>query len=241
MKDLEDEALDFPPAVAGDAAVIKDLARAIRGGRHWYLALLAAIGKWAGAEEVFEDYRYRYLIAGEAFDLLLLAGRLCRAVDSLIPGEEKLALLFREIPPLNLSAGEFKDLIGTRKYRQYLNYFYGVTVEAALFLAVQDEVRKGRRAVGFSGERGVGGETYRRLYGATRAVLLRRFRKGKGYPQLKSISLSELKEFTYWLFKSRLHQSEKAKVASDTRKALLWLSSRDKLPRGLITREPPRH
>jgi hypothetical protein len=32
--------------------------------------------------------------------------------------------------------------------------------------------------------------------------------------------LTELKEFTYWLFKYRLRQSDKAKVASDTKKAL---------------------
>jgi len=235
------EALDFPPTITGDIEAIRYLEQAIRGGRHWYLALLEAIGKWAGVEEIFDDYRYRYLIAGEAFDLLLLAGRLCRAVEVLLPGEEKLALLFREIPPLKLAEGEFKDLIGSRKYRQYLNYFYGVTVEEALFLAVQDEVRKERRAAGFSGERDIVGETCRRLYGATKSVLLRRFRKEKGYPQLKSISLSELKEFTYWLFKNRLQQSEKARVASDTKKALLWLSHRGSLPRGLITHEPPRY
>ncbi len=55
--------------------------------------------------------------------------------------------------------------------------------------------------------------------------MLRRFRKKRGYPQLKSISLTELKEFTYWLFKHRLKQCDKAKVASDTKKALDWLRS----------------
>jgi hypothetical protein len=37
------------------------------------------------------------------------------------------------------------------------------------------------------------------------------------------MSLSELKEFTYWLFKYRLKHNDKERVASDTRKALDWV------------------
>ncbi|MFC2059874.1 hypothetical protein ACFLTZ_02115 [Chloroflexota bacterium] len=55
-------------------------------------------------------------------------------------------------------------------------------------------------------------------------MLLKRFRQDKGYPRLKSISLTELKEFTYWLFKYRLKHCDKARVASDTKKALEQLS-----------------
>jgi hypothetical protein len=40
------------------------------------------------------------------------------------------------------------------------------------------------------------------------------------YPQRKSLTLTELKEFTYWLFKYRVKTSEKPKIASDTKKAL---------------------
>jgi len=57
-------------------------------------------------------------------------------------------------------------------------------------------------------------------------VLLKRFRRENGYPQLKSISLTELKEFTYWLFKYRLNHCDKARVASDTKKALTQLRSK---------------
>ena len=66
-------------------------------------------------------------------------------------------------------------------------------------------------------------EVYRRIYGSTKTILLKRFRREKHYPQLKSIGLTELKEFTYWLFKYRLKQCDKARVASDTKKALAWL------------------
>jgi hypothetical protein len=36
--------------------------------------------------------------------------------------------------------------------------------------------------------------------------------------------LNELNEFTYWLFKHRLGNSDKARIASDTKKALLFLN-----------------
>jgi hypothetical protein len=37
------------------------------------------------------------------------------------------------------------------------------------------------------------------------------------------MNLDELKEFTYWLFKYRVKHSEKSRVASDTKKALLYM------------------
>jgi len=210
----------FQLAPAGDAEAIRYLEQAIIGGKHWYIALLEAIGLWAKAEENHNGRIYRYLIAGEAFDWLVLAERLCQAVDGLLPNNEKNAFLFYGKPPLNLSIDKFKELIGSSKYHQYLNYFYGVTVEEALILAVQEEVRKEWRTLGYENKHDTTSEVYRRIYGATKAALLKRFRREKGYPQLRSISLTELKEFTYWLSKYRLEHCEKAKVASDTKKAL---------------------
>ena len=111
---------------AGDAEAIRHLKLAIRSGQHWYLALLEAIGLWSSAEEAHDGRSYRYLIAGEAFDWLLLAERLCDTVDGLLPEDEKTALLFHGRPPLVLSQHEFKNLVGSIKYQQYLNYFYGI-------------------------------------------------------------------------------------------------------------------
>ncbi len=206
--------------LTGDAEAIRYLEQAIINGKHWYIALLEAIGLWSAATEVHNGRTYCYLIADEAFDWVLLAERLCEAVDGLLPADEKLALLFHSKPPLNLSTKKFKELIGDAKYHQYLNYFYGITVEEALISAVQEEVRKERRIVGYNNEHDSINEVYRRIYSTTRAVLLKQFRHVKGYPQVRSISLAELKEFTYWLFKYRLEQCDKARVASDTKKAL---------------------
>jgi len=209
-----------------DAEAISHLEQAIAGGKHWYIALLEAIGLWATSDEVCNERHYHYLIDGEAFDWLLLAERLCEAVDSLLPEDEKTALLFRGEPPLKLTPEEFEKLIGSSKYHQYLNYLYGITVEEALIQAVQEEMRKERRALGFSNESEYVNEVYRRIYGATKTALLRQFRRDKGYPQVRSTSLTELKEFTYWLFKYRLEHCDKARVASDTKKALEQLNQR---------------
>jgi hypothetical protein len=220
-----------------DAEVTRYLERAITGGKHWYIALLEAMGLWMVTEEVHNGRHYHYLIAGEAFDWLLLAERLCQEIDGLLPEDEKVALLFHGQPPLSLTVDRFKELIGSGKYHQYLNYFYGITVEEALVLAVQEEVRKERRTLGYSSrEHGVINEVYRRIYGATKPVLLKRFRREKGYPNLKSISLTELKEFTYWLFKYRLKQCDKARIASDTKKALQQLNING-YPKGLVADE----
>jgi hypothetical protein len=223
-------------APTNSAGAIKHLEQAITSGQHWYIALLEAIGLWIQNEETINGRHYRYLIDGQAFDWLLLAERLCEAVDDLLPEEEKMALLFHGRPPLRLSNSKFKALIGSVKYRQYLNYFYGITVEEALVLAVQEEVRKEKRTLGYNKEHNLTNEVYQRIYGATRPALLKSFRREKGYPQLKSTSLTELKEFSYWLFNYRLKNCDKAKVASDTKKALERLGT-DGSARGLAATE----
>ncbi|HUV45634.1 MAG TPA: hypothetical protein VMW45_01015, partial [Dehalococcoidia bacterium] len=216
MVDLNNQLQSSQLTPAGSAEVIRYLEQAITGGKHWYIALLEAIGSWKAAEETHNGRTYRYLIAGEAFDWLLLAERLCKTVDDLLPDDEKTSLLFYGKPPLDLTIEEFKELIGSSKYHQYLNYFYGITTEEALIQAVQDEVRKERQILVLNKEHDYDNEAYRRIYGVTKALLLKRFRREKGYPQLKSTSLTELKEFTYWLFKYRLNHCDKARVASDT-------------------------
>jgi hypothetical protein len=207
----------------GDAEAVIYLKQAVLEGRHWYFALLGSIGLWTSAEEVLRDRTFRYLIDGEAFDWLLLSERLCETANGLLPGEEVEALLFYGIPPLQLKASEVRELIGDRKYCQYLNYFYGVTVEEALLLVVQEEIDKEKRARGFHDSSESIDEAFLRIYGTGRDELLKLFRHEKRYSQLHSVTLTEMKEFTYWLFKYRLKKCEKARVASDTRKALEYL------------------
>ena len=218
--ELQSKSSHLTPA---DGEVIRQLKEAIASGKNWYIALLEAVGRWGAAEEEVDGRSYRYLIADEAFDWLLLAERLCQVVGGLLPEDEKMALLFNGKAPLEINANEFKKLIGSQKYQQHLNYFYGITTEEALVLAVEDEVRKERQALGRNNEQDTADEAYHRIYDANQQELLGRFRRQKGYPQARSIGLAELKEFTYWLFKYRLMHCDKARVASDTKKALEWL------------------
>ena len=207
----------------GDAKAIERLKQAVANGTHWYLALLEAIKLWSSAEEDYSGRHYRYLIEGEAFDWLLLAERLCEEVGDLVPENERTDLLFFDRPPLELSKEKFKKSIGPAKYRAYLNYLYGILVEEALISAVVDEIRKERRALGSNKHSDDTDKAYRRIYGAGQQALLDRFRKEKRYTKRKSMSLTELKEFTYWLFKFRLKICDKTRVASDTKKALMQM------------------
>ena len=206
-----------------DREAIFCLEQALAEGRNWYVALLEAISLWGSAEESHNGESYQYLIFGEAFDWLSLAQRLCLEVDGLLPEEEKLNLLFRAMPPVELSQEEFRRRIGEAKYRAYLNYLYGVVVEEAVVAAVAEEVYKDWGSLGMIGLDKIEEEAYRRVYDADMSSLLREFHNDLGRVPSKSISLTELKQFTYWLFRRRLASCEKARVASDTRKALEWL------------------
>ncbi|MHB8105222.1 MAG: hypothetical protein ACYDG5_06755, partial [Dehalococcoidales bacterium] len=188
----------------------------------WYLSLLGAMGIWSSASEDYNDRSYVYIIGGEAFDWLLLAERLCETIAELIPENEMDELLFHGVPPLELDAAEIKELFGDQKYGQYLNYFYGVTVEEALLLAVQEAIDKEKWVQGL-GKTHSSDEAYHRIYDTEKDELLIQFRREKGRVQRQSITLDEMKEFTYWLFKYRLKRCEKARIASDTRKALDFL------------------
>ena len=209
----------------GDAAAIPALLATARDeiadGRHWFDAVLDLIAAWTVPCEVVDGREYRYLIGGEAFDWLLLAERVTAALTDVIPAEEREAMLFTGRPPHEMNEDDFRARMGQRKYRAHLNYFYGVTIEEALQLAVEEEVGKDHRAyVWADGEEGV----FARIYGKSRADLYARFCEERGHTVGESIVLAQLKEFTYWLFKFRVHWCEPAKIASDTRKGLAQLA-----------------
>jgi hypothetical protein len=193
---------------------------------------------WTSSEEDYNGRHYCYLIDNEAFDWLVLAERLCEEVDRLIPEKELIDLLFFDRPPIELTKDEFKKLIGKAKYQAYLNYLYGVLVEQFLILVTTDEIRRRRRASGLTKDEGAVDEAYQHIYGATQRELVERFKREKRYPRRKSMSLDEVKEFTYWLFKQRLKRSDKSCVASDTKKALIKLHDYLKLKTELLRSSP---
>ena len=204
-------------------AAVERFRRAVEGGQSWAVALLEAIAGWTDARESYRGRSFNYFIGGEAFDWLLLAERLCEAADGLIPEGEKEELLFTGKLPLEFDLSRFKGLMGVEKYRGYLNYFYGVTVEESLQLAAELEVEKRHLSNGRRYPQDFSEEAFQRVYRSPRSTLVEAFRKDQGYAAKDSMALSECKEFTYWLFHYRVKTSDQAKTASDTRKGLTQL------------------
>ncbi|HEV7215758.1 MAG TPA: hypothetical protein VGP33_11610 [Chloroflexota bacterium] len=194
--------------------------RALQQGTHWYVALLEAIALWEEPSERYRGRRLNYLIDGEALDWLLLAGRLCRDVRELLPPTEVDQLLLSGQAPIPLETEAFRDLIGPLKYRCFLNYFYGVTVEEALFFALEEEARRHSVAPNSSFDLN---PLFVDLYGSAEPVLIGEF-LGKGKPQLTaSMDVQQQKSYLYFLFKRRILYCLPARVASDTKRGLAEL------------------
>ena len=222
-------AASVSPTNAGSVApeeTIRRFRSAIAGGEPWVPALLRAVGEWSAPSESVDGVRLDYLIGGEAFDWLLLAERLLReAPEGGVPPEDAERLIFTGALPDGVSETQFAEALGPEKHRAHLNYFYGVVVEEALWLAVEREVEKERGLRGLRHPSGVDDAVADRLYGADLPSLLRRFQREQGRPGRVRLTLGQSREFTYWLFKRRLAASDQARVASDMRKGLRTLSA----------------
>lgn len=194
--------------------------RALLQGTHWYVALLESIALWEEPTERYRGRRLTYLIGGEALDWLLLADRLCRDVRDLIPPAEVERLLLSGVAPISLDSEAFRDLIGPLKYRCFLNYFYGITVEEALFFALEEEAQ--RHSVVPSSRFDLN-PLFVDLYGATEPDLIGEF-LGKGKPQpAATMDIQQQKAYLYFLFKRRILYCLPARVASDTKRGLAEL------------------
>ena len=211
------------PLASREPDAVMYLRGEIAAGRPWHEALLKAMGMWTLPRERCNGREYVYVIQGEALDWVLLAERLCKGIEGMIPPEELEDLLFRGRLPVEIGAREMKDALGYNKYRGLLNFWYGVVVEEALQLAVEDEVRKEMRASGRTDVEDLSDAVFLRLYDETRSSLLKRFRSEMKYSFRGAFSLTQAKELTYWLFKLRLKYWDPARVASDTHKGLRLL------------------
>jgi hypothetical protein len=195
----------------------------IKAGQNWFLALLEAIKGWAVSEENFAGQSYNYIISGEALDMLQIAERLLTAAGELVAEEDKMAFLFHNKPPLQLTMNKTRELMGEQRLGQHLNFFYGIVVEEALIQALEEEILKEKQGLSVHNETQTINEAYNRVYESTHHTLLRKFRKEMNYAANRSMTQKQLKEFSYWRFKYRLKHCDKARIASDTQKALTWM------------------
>lgn len=197
--------------------------RALESGDPWYPALLEVVGRWDAAEEVIDDVIFRYLIAGEAFDWLLLAQRLISEVEDLYPEDEVERLLLFGVAPDGSSEEDFARAVGGPKHRAHLNFQYGVTIEELLLLAAELELQKAGRLSG-AGQAQPDILAFERVYGKKIEELQLLYSTDTGAPINTRVRQSEFQTFIYWLSKYRLRSSEPARLASDTRKALALMS-----------------
>ncbi len=203
--------------------IIKGLRERISSGQGWYEAVLWAASLWPLAEEEVDGERYVYLLDGEALDLLRLFERLYLEISDLVPEQEFAALIANDTPPSEYGRSQLKMALGHERYRAYLTFIYGVLVEEMVIHSVVEEFRKRRRASGLTHYDADIDDAYLYVYGGSLDELVQTFRAEKSHPKRRRITLSEMKQFTYWLFKSRLRVSDKSRVASDTKRALTIL------------------
>lgn len=199
---------------------LQHLKKRVLSGTPWHRALLEAIGLWTLPQEEYQDRTYRYLIQGEAFDWLVLAERLCAELNGIIPAEEVEELLFFGKFPDTVEPEEFRELLGSNKHGAHLNFWYGVVVEEALQLSVEDAVRKRHTARGYSDSEEFIDEVFTHLYEGSKSALLENFRTEFHLSSRKPMGLSDIKEFTYWLHKRRIKIWDPARVASDTNRGM---------------------
>ena len=200
----------------------------------WRSELVEAMAQWPLAEEFVEGRRHVYLVGGEAFDWHALAERLMAACCGEVSVAEREELLAGAGSPAGMAEDELKRSLGVEKYRAHLNYVYGVTVEQALQVAVQEEICKRRVGNGYMPGEAQCEAAYERLYGMRLVALWAEFRQevpdwvagggdGIGADGSTSECAADGDAFTYWLFKRRVAKADPARVASDTRKGLLQL------------------
>ncbi len=217
---------DEQPGLPAASETLFRFRQAILGGQHWFEALLEAVGRWRLPEERVGERTFRYLTGGEAFDWLLLAERLLEEVRDITPAAECDALLFEGRWPqdVEIDDEEFALRIGAAKHAAHLNYLYGVLVEEALQLSVEEEIHKEARARAWGVDPRDDESMYMRVYGRGRGELTALYYEQTGRMLGEHVSYPDWKDWTYWLFQTRLKRQDKARVASDTRKGLATLT-----------------
>jgi len=203
-----------------DRDVIRVFHQSVINGNNWVKELLNVIKYWSIPEEIVGKFTYKYLLQKEAFDWKMLANRIINESRDLIPAKEAHELLFNNIIPNGYTSHSFKNAIGFDKYTGHLNYFYGIIIEECLLYAVEEEIQKERYSNGLTNYTNVTTEAYKKIYGYPEKILINQFQKSN-YGKTNDLrEITELKEFTYWLFKLRINTKDSSRIASDTAKGL---------------------
>jgi hypothetical protein len=207
---------------------VSEFRQQLEAGVAWYPALLNVISRWTAPSEYIDGRTRHYLINGEAFDWLSLAERLIINADSLLPAEETEKLVLFGISPVLSRNGQeeiaFELAIGAAKYRAFLNYQYGVIVEQLVLAAAEEKLVKNASIFAAIERPYADEQAFNEVYGAPFKKLRSHYRGATGMLLTENTTRGDFEHFLYWLSKYRIRHMEPARIASDTRQAMILLS-----------------
>ena len=90
------------------------------------------------------------------------------------------------------------------------NFYYGIIIEDLIYIQKSQQYLK--NSIYTTNEY----DGYEEIYGKNINLLFQQFAKITKFTNQTKINLYTYKEFIYWLFKFRIKNSDKTKVASDT-------------------------
>ena len=127
-----------------------------------------------------------------------------------------------------LKEQEFRRTLGVDGWRAHLNHFYGVHIEQCLLAAVQSRIQKQRYSKGMPPSDDASDRAFMGLYEDTEQELWQIFTTenaqrlshlfDEAADDTRSIALDE--EFTYWLFKRRIENTNAPQIAAETQRGL---------------------
>ena len=103
-----------------------------------------------------------------------------------------------------------KKVISKNKLSQMRNFYYGIIIEDLIYIQKSQQYLK--NSIYTTNEY----DGYEEIYGKNINLLFQQFAKNTKFTNQTKINLYTYKEFIYWLFKFRIKNSDKTKVASDT-------------------------
>ena len=190
--------------------LIQELKSKIENGINWEKAVVDCISDWDINEEFYRGYKYKYWINNEAFDWMSLTERLGSAIKSYLNKKKFDELIFTGLLPSKSSYEYMKKVISKNKLSQVRNFYYGIIIEDLIYIQKSQQYLK--NSIYTTNEY----DGYEEIYGKNINLLFQQFAKITKFTNQTKINLYTYKEFIYWLFKFRIKNSDKTKVASDT-------------------------
>ncbi len=141
---------------------------------------------------------------------MTLTERLGSAIKSYLNKEKYHELIFTGLLPNKSSYEYMKKIISRNKLSQMRNFYYGIIIEDLIY------VQKSQQYLKKSLYNTNNYDGYEEIYGKNINLLFKQFAKNIKFAKKNTINLYTYKEFTYWLFKYRIKNSDETKVASDT-------------------------